>query len=72
MTIIELLKTPHHNLRVSYGDTWLYWDGESAEWIVRQHKSYARQGAVMYRGDEDKAVSVFVRVAGIETKDGVK
>lgn len=69
MTIIELLKMPHHNLRISHGDTWLYWDEESEQWVVRMHKPLARKTVVLYEGNESSAVEMFIKAAGIEVEE---
>ena len=68
MTIQDLLKTPHSNLRIGCGDVWLYWDDETEAWVVRQHRRYARMGSVLYCGDEAGAVEVMLREMGIETE----
>ena len=72
MTISELLKLPHCPLRLSYGDTRLYYDDGATEWVV-MHQGYRkrRPTELIRTGSEEEAVAAFVRAAGIDV-DSVK
>jgi hypothetical protein len=66
MTITDLLKLPSTPTRISAGDTWLYYDDETGEWVVREHRIYARKGEELYRGDEAGAVVAMLKALGVE------
>lgn len=67
MTIVDLLKLPGIDIRVSHGDVWLYYDDATALWVVRSHTPYARQTTVVIEtADEAEAVAAFVAQCRIE------
>lgn len=67
MTVTELLKSPTANIRLSYGDVWLYWDKDLDYWVVRQHIYRKRlPNTIIKTESESEAVATFCKAAGIE------
>lgn len=62
MKIVDAIKNKDLSLRVSNGDTWMYWDETTEEWIVLFRPYGAKKNREMYRGgDEDEAVNILMR-----------
>lgn len=60
MTILAALKTPDANLRLSAGgNRWMFYDGATDEWVVREWKPHQRKLHELIRTpDEERAVEV--------------
>jgi hypothetical protein len=67
MTIEEFLKSPDNNVRVSIGNTWLYWEylnslTNEGQWVVLDRPPYAKRNRTLYNGDNlDEALRMLER-----------
>jgi len=70
MNILDALKNKTiHDLRLSHGNRWLYWDGK--KFIVQEYKPYQRHSTIVAETEnEEDAVSALLEdISGNETED---
>lgn len=61
MTIKQLIQSEDHNIRISVGDRWLYWDDFQIIWVVREHKRHQKHSTVVIETEsEEEAVKVLL------------
>ncbi len=61
MKIIEALKNPDETIRLDNGEKWMVWDDVSEEWVVYQHKPYAKTAKIVaHTPNEDEAVAILL------------
>jgi hypothetical protein len=61
MKIVDLF-TMNHNVRLSMGDKWLYWDDSLEMWVVREHKKYKRNSTIEIETEsEEEAVDELIK-----------
>jgi phage pi2 protein 07 len=60
-TIVELLKHPDVNARVSLGNRWLYFDDSAGNWVIRQQDYGQKYSRVIFESEsEEKAVEALM------------
>lgn len=63
MNIVDAMK--NHNLRLSIGNSWMYWDEDEEIWVVLSRKPGQRKNRTRYEGvDELQAIEKLVKEEG--------
>ncbi len=57
MKIVEALKDEDAYLRLSNNRRWLIWNSTESEWVVYEHKPYAKQSTVVCQGADEEAAA---------------
>ena len=58
MNIIEALKADSSQVRVTSGNTWMYWDEVTNEWAVMTHRYKSHHSTEIYRGESDAVAAL--------------